>query len=151
MATITLPATGGCRCDRVRFVIEAAPLLASACHCRGCQRMTGSAYSLTLGVPTDGFRVTAGEPVIGGCHGPDFNHWHCDWCKSWVYTAPATDMGFVNVRATMLDDPYWFSPFVEVETAEKLAFAETHAPHSFDRMPDMAGWGELIEAYRAAQ
>ena len=36
MDTISLPAVGGCRCDRLRFTITAAPMLTSACHCRGC-------------------------------------------------------------------------------------------------------------------
>ena len=40
---VALPAEGGCRCGRVRFQITVAPLLVMACHCRGCQSMTGSA------------------------------------------------------------------------------------------------------------
>jgi hypothetical protein len=66
-----LPWAGGCRCGRTRFEVTAAPLLSSACHCAGCQRMTASAYSLSLAVPAEAFTVTEGEPVIGALHGPN--------------------------------------------------------------------------------
>ena len=151
MAQPTLPADGGCRCGRIRFTISAPPLLTTACHCRGCQRMTASAYSLSAAIPTDGFAITQGEPEPGGMHAPGQDHRHCGWCKSWVFTLLPPETGFVNVRASMLDDPYWFTPFVEVETAEKLPFADTHAAHSFERMPAMEEWGGLVEAYRSAQ
>jgi hypothetical protein len=76
----SLPIEGGCRCDRVRFRISAPPLLALACHCRGCQRMSASAYSLSLAIPAGGFALIAGETVIGGLHTDGLPHHHCDWC-----------------------------------------------------------------------
>ena len=110
MSELSLPATGGCRCGAVRFEVTAAPLLTMACHCRGCQRMTGSAYSLSAAIPSDGFRVTAGEPVIGGLHGAT-RHYFCGHCMSWLFTRPEGMDWFVNLRPTMLDEPGWFEPF----------------------------------------
>src|SRR3546814_4064747 len=102
-----------CRCGALRFRINAPPMLTGGWHCTGCQRMTGSAFSLTVTVPGEGFTVTKGEPVIGGLHG-EVRHHHCPHCLSWVFTRPPEGpMTFVNVRATMLDDPGWFVPFVE--------------------------------------
>ena len=66
-----LPWEGGCRCGAVRIRVTKPPLLAMACHCTGCQRMSASAFSLTLTLPADGFAVTRGEPVIGGLQGDD--------------------------------------------------------------------------------
>jgi hypothetical protein len=44
---------GGCRCGRTTIEISKPPLMASACHCSGCQKMTSSAFSLTAsGRPT---------------------------------------------------------------------------------------------------
>ena len=104
MISPTLPIDGGCRCGQLRFRIDEAPILTSLCHCTGCQRMSGSAYSLTIAVPDDGFEVIKGKPVIGGLHG-EVKHYHCPHCMSWVFTRPPDKfMGFVNVRATMLDD-----------------------------------------------
>ena len=81
-----LPWEGGCRCGAVRIRVTKPPLLTAACHCTGCQRMSASAFSLTLSVPADGFEVIEGEPVIGGLHGPQAHHYHCDRCKSWMFT-----------------------------------------------------------------
>ncbi|MEH3158951.1 MAG: GFA family protein [Sphingomonas taxi] len=142
-----LPAEGGCRCGQVRLRIAAPPLLTMACHCRGCQRMTASAFSLSVAVPAEGFAVTVGEPVIGGLHGPS-RHYHCPHCKSWLFTRPEGMDWFVNVRATMLDAPdAWAEPFVETYTDEKLAWATTPARHSFATLPPMERYEGLIAEF----
>jgi hypothetical protein len=145
----TAPREGGCRCGRVRFRVTAPALLASVCHCRGCQLMTASAFSTTLTVPADGFEVTAGEPVIGGLHGPHPLHHHCDWCKSWVFTRTVPEMGFVNVRATQLDDTADFVPYVEMFTDERLPWAVTGAVRSYPRFPEDADYPGLVADYAA--
>lgn len=149
MANSPLPMTGACRCGKVRFAITAPPLLTMACHCTGCQRMTASAYSLSVAVPDDGFAVTDGETVVGGLHGDQLHHHHCDWCKSWLFTRIAPGLGFVNVRATMLDETGWFTPFIETFTSEALAWAKTGAAHSFAQFPAMEEYQPLIAAFAA--
>ena len=144
-----LPADGGCRCGRVRFTVSAPPMLTMVCHCRGCQRMTASAYSLSAAIPSDGFKVTAGEPVIGGMHG-ETRHFFCPWCMSWMFTRPEGMDWFVNVRATLLDDPSWFEPFVETYTSTALPWARTRAPHSFPEFPPFEAYAGLTAAYAEA-
>ncbi|WP_374409066.1 GFA family protein [Pelagerythrobacter sp.] len=151
MTRPSLPADGGCRCGQLRFRISAEPLLTGACHCTGCQRMTGGAYSLTVTVPESGFTVTKGEPAIGGLHG-EVRHFHCPYCMSWVFTRPPQGtMPFVNVRATMLDDASWFVPFVESFTSEKLPWATTPAERSYPEFPPMEDYEEMIAAFAKAQ
>jgi hypothetical protein len=145
-----LPMEGGCRCDRLRFRLTRPPMMTGACHCRGCQKMSASAFSVTITVPEDGFEIVSGEPVLGGLHGPEVHQYHCDWCKTWVFTRPPEGMGFVNVRATLLDDPSPAVPFVELFTAEKLPWATTPATHSFAGQPGaMEAWAPLIEEFAA--
>ena len=96
-----LPWDAGCRCDRVRLRITAAPLITLCCHCRGCQRMSASAYSLSVAIPAEGFSVVQGTPVIGGLHGPT-RHFFCEYCMSWLFTRPEGFDWFVNVRAPSL-------------------------------------------------
>lgn len=109
--------------------------------------MTGSAFSTTLTIPTEGFETIAGETVIGGIHGDEARHWHCDHCKSWVYTTGEPDMGFVNLRATLLDDARWFVPYAEMQTAERLPWVETPAERCFERFPEMADYEDLIAEF----
>ncbi|MEZ4434106.1 MAG: GFA family protein [bacterium] len=143
-----LPMEGACRCGKVRIRVTAPPLLTSACHCTGCQRMTASAYSLTMAVPGSGFEVIEGETVIGGLHGPVAHHHFCDHCKTWMYTT-AEGMPFVNVRPTMLDDCRAFVPFIEVYAAEGFEWAKTPAKHRFDGAPAYEAYEGLIAEFMA--
>lgn len=126
--------TGKCRCEKVQFEVYAEPLITMACHCTGCQRMSASAFSLSVLYPSNGFRITLGEPVIGGLHGGT-RHYFCPYCMSWLFTYPEGMDEFVNVRATMMDDAQSFSPFIETCTDEKLPWAVTPAIHSFQQFP----------------
>jgi hypothetical protein len=146
MTGLNLPAEGGCRCGRVRIRITAAPLVAMACHCTGCQKMSSSAFSLSAAIPADGFAVIEGEPVIGGLHGAT-RHYFCPHCMSWMFTRPEGMDWFVNVRAPMLDDPGWYAPFIETWTSEKLAFAQTGAPHSYEALPPLDAYEGLMKEY----
>jgi hypothetical protein len=137
---------GGCRCGKVRFAAEGKPLLTMACHCTGCQHMTASAFSLSEGYASSSFQVTEGEPVIGGMHGPT-RHYHCDYCKSWLFTEPEAVADFVNVRSTMFDDPRTERPYVETYRSESLPWARTGAQHSYDALPAMDEWPRLIRAF----
>lgn len=143
-----LPMEGHCRCGQVRFRVSAPPLLTMACHCTGCQRMSASAFSLSVAVPAPAFEVTQGEPVIGGLHG-EVRHHFCPHCMSWMFTRPPGEAPFVNVRPTLLEVAGWFSPFIETYTSEKLSWATTPAVHSFEKFPPLDAYQGLMQAYGA--
>ncbi len=147
MPSINLPIEGSCRCGEVRLKISAPPLVTMACHCRGCQKMSASAFSCSAAIPSEGFEVTAGEPVIGGAHGDQTHHYHCPRCKSWLFTRPVGMDWFVNVRPTMLDDASWFAPYVETYTSTGFAWARTGAARSFPEFPPLEAYRELVEEY----
>lgn len=147
MSDWKLPWAGGCRCGAVRVQVTQPPLLSSACHCTGCQKMTGGAFSLTLTVPAEGFAVTQGETVPGGLKGPVAHHQHCDACKSWVFTRVEGMDWFVNLRATMLDEARWVVPFIEVWTSEALPAVGTGAARSYATQPDFADYEALMGGY----
>ena len=149
MPALNLPQQGSCRCGRVKLRISKPPLLTMACHCTGCQKMSSSAYSLSAAIPSDGFEVIEGEPVIGGLHGPA-KHYFCEYCMTWMFTRPDGIDFFVNLRPTMLDDPTWFSPFVETWTSKKLPWAATPAKYSYAALPAMDEYQGLIGEYTAS-
>lgn len=66
MARTTNAVEGSCRCGAVRIRATAPPMLTMACHCTGCQKMTGSAFSTNVAIPTDAFAVVKGATVRGG-------------------------------------------------------------------------------------
>ena len=141
---------GACRCGRVRFAATGEPLVTVACHCTGCQHMTGSAFSLSAAYPEPAFEVTAGEPVIGGLHGAT-RHYFCPHCLSWLFSRPEGMDGLVNVRSSLFEDAGSFAPFVETCLAEKLPWGDTGAAHGFDRFPAPEGWPELLSAFAASR
>ncbi len=156
-----LPWSGGCRCGQIRLQVSAPPLLSMACHCTGCQRMTASAFSLSVAIPSVGFSILKGQPTIGGLHGATRHyfcppigglhgatrHYFCPHCMSWIFTRTEGMDEFVNLRATMLDDASWFTPFIETWTREKLLWATTSAVHSFETLPNYEEYASLIEQY----
>jgi hypothetical protein len=108
--------------------------------------MSASAFSLTAMIPSDGFAVTQGDPVIGGLHA-EHRHYFCPHCKSWMFTRPHGFDQFVNVRPTMLSDMSWYAPFIETCTSEKLPWVTTPALHGFDQFPPMADFAGLMAEY----
>lgn len=148
MSDWKLPWNASCLCGQVKMRIGEAPVIAMACHCTACQKLTSGAYSLTLMIPASGFTVE-GETQIGALHRDESKHHYCPHCLSWLYTTSPnlTAMGFLNFRPTMLEDASWVVPFVESQTAEKLPGAETGAKHSFERWPAPEDYGRLMQEY----
>ncbi len=39
---------GGCSCGAIRYKLTNTPLIVHACHCRDCQRVTGSGFVINI-------------------------------------------------------------------------------------------------------
>jgi hypothetical protein len=142
MNKLNLPALGQCRCGEVQIRISAQPLLTMACHCRGCQRMSASAFSLSAAIPSSGFEVTRGEPVLGGLRDPELKHFFCAQCMTWMFTRFLPE--FVNVRFTMLEDASGLVPFVETWTKTRLPWVTVPAVHSYAEFPPREDYARLL-------
>jgi len=57
------PFSGGCACCAIRYTCSAEPRYMGNCHCRDCQRATGSAYFAAVLVKETDFSLTSGEPA----------------------------------------------------------------------------------------
>jgi len=55
---------GGCTCRQVRYRLIGTPLIVHACHCRWCQRETGTVHALNALYEADRVVHIAGEPEI---------------------------------------------------------------------------------------
>lgn len=146
MTNWKLPWAASCLCGQVKMQITQAPMLSLACHCKGCQKLTSSAYSMAFIVPTSGFEVIQGEPVLGGIHG-EHKQYYCGHCKTWLFTRPAQMDTIINVRSTILDDASWVVPFIDIETADKLPGVVTGAQMSFEGTPPMDEFPAILAAY----
>jgi hypothetical protein len=112
MATIT----GGCLCGRVRYRTSAAPTYTGVCHCRNCQRFTGSAFEVVLGFPK-GEVVLEGEVKIYhdiSDAGRPIYRGFCPNCGSGVTSEVTLLPGVLAILAGTLDDPSAVRPTMEL-------------------------------------
>ena len=112
MAAMRLPQIGGCLCGALRYEITRPPSLAYTCHCRDCQRLTGSAFATAIVVATEAFALVGPEPRA--LHriadsGRILTRWVCPTCGVWVCGIPRPG-SVVIVRAGTLDDTSWVRP-----------------------------------------
>jgi hypothetical protein len=130
------------------FRVVAPPIVSAVCHCLGCQRMSSSAFSLTLMVAAQGVEIVSGALVPGGMRAADLRHEFCDDCKTWVL-ARVEQLGVVNVRPTLLDDARWFVPYLETYVETQLPWATTPAVKRYDRFPPPESYPELMADFAA--
>src|SRR3954469_1257613 len=99
--------TGGCLCGAVRYESEGDPIFSLQCHCRDCQRSSGTAFIAAMRVPASGFRITQGEPkrYVGKADsGNAITRAFCGECGSPLYVQVATRPDIVGLRVGTLDD-----------------------------------------------
>ena len=100
-------ASGGCLCGRVRYECHGEPAMTGACHCRDCQKSSGSAFATLLVFPKGTVRITAGEPAIyahEGDSGAGERRHFCGSCGSPVLIEYDVTPDFAVVPAGTLDD-----------------------------------------------
>jgi len=118
-----VPLEGGCACRAVRYRVEAKPLVVHCCHCRWCQRETGSAFVLNALVEAEQVKVLAGELEIVDTpshSGKGQKIARCPKCRValWSnYNWPGPSIRFVRVGT--LDDPDRVPPDIHIFTSSK--------------------------------
>jgi hypothetical protein len=120
---MTYPLTGGCTCHAVRYRVLTEPMIVHCCHCRWCQRETGTAFALNALLETERVELTAGEPeaiATPSNSGKGQKIHRCPTCKiaMWSNYAGAGDrVRFIRVGT--LDTPDVLPPDVHIYTMSK--------------------------------
>jgi hypothetical protein len=108
--TTTRSAT--CSCGQLRVVVEGEPLRVSVCHCRACQRRTGSAFGVQARWPRDRAR-TEGETRIWrriGDDGTALDFRFCPHCGSTVWFTQDVAPELIAVAVGAFGDPIFPAP-----------------------------------------
>src|SRR4029450_9137839 len=93
------PLTGGCNCGAVRFEVTAPLVVASYCHCRRCQRRTGTGASANAHPPERPFRIVAGEEALRVWKPEDGGEkWFCGTCGSALFSRNASHADPIGIR-----------------------------------------------------
>lgn len=122
---------GGCLCGAVRYRAEADRAGATICHCRDCQKFTGSAFATLLMVPKTAFALTG--PVkthtgVGGSGLPVLRHF-CAECGSSIAEEPGTRPGMAILFAGTFDDPSVVTPAREIFQDDQFSFVQVAGDH----------------------
>jgi hypothetical protein len=100
--------TGHCMCGAVAFEISAPLQGAVYCHCRRCQRRTGSAFAVSGVTQPGSFAIVQGEDAVR-TYLPADGGWlkgFCGTCGGHLFAAHPEDREQVVVRLGALDqDP----------------------------------------------
>lgn len=122
MATV-YPLLGGCDCRRIRYRMETAPLFVHCCHCRWCQRETGSSFALNALIETERVSVLGDEPEIidtPSNSGKGQKIARCPTCRIAVWSHYAgAGMALRFVRVGTLDEPDHLPPDIHIFTSTK--------------------------------
>lgn len=118
---------GGCVCGALRYRVTAEPVRMSVCHCRFCQRQTGSAFHIGAVFRTPDFAFTAGSPRVYAHRstgsGNALNMHFCEVCGTKVAMTFERFPDVTCVYAGTFDDPDWVTPTPENSRQIFLAYA----------------------------
>src|SRR5687768_7263514 len=138
---------GGCLCGAVRYRVTNAPFRTGVCHCRFCQRRTGSAFGVGVYFKKDDFALTRGSLKSYQYRSDETGRWlrmefcpECGTTVTWLLEVFPDGRG---VAGGSFDDPSWLKierhswtrsklhwvPIpAEAETFEKSALAKPSPP-----------------------
>ena len=151
---------GGCACGAVRYTLKNSPLIAHACHCRDCQKQSGSAFVINLWIERKFVDTRGAAPIAfrvpPGSSGKPHDVLRCAKCGTALWSRYHAAPGdTVLLRAGTLDDPAAVTPDVHIFARSKVPwlelpkgaraypafykFDEVWSPESLERWRDVVG------------
>ena len=125
MKTPTDNCEGGCTCGHVRYKIVSDPMIVHCCHCRYCQRQTGSAFAINALFEASHVELLCGEVneiVVSSPSGKGQKIARCPKCEvalwSNYYMGGIKDM-IRFIRVGTLDNPDLLPPDAHIFTSSK--------------------------------
>jgi hypothetical protein len=117
---------GGCACGAVRYRVTSRPMIVHACHCRLCQRQTGSSNAVNALIEADRVIVQSGdieEALYDTPSGRGQRIARCASCRvalwsNYLINNHGRHIRFLRVGT--LDDAGLMPPDVHIHTATKL-------------------------------
>jgi hypothetical protein len=114
---------GGCACRFVRYRMVSEPLFVHCCHCRWCQRETGSSFALNALVEADRVLLLHGRVDVidtPSQSGKGQKISRCPNCHVAVWSNYAGGGDAIRfIRVGTLDEPDRLRPDIHIYTASK--------------------------------
>ncbi|MBV1932396.1 MAG: GFA family protein [Porticoccaceae bacterium] len=132
------PIEGSCQCGQISYQLLEPPLMVAACHCKECQKLSTSAFSITAVVKTE-------SVVFGG----ELKEWRrvadsgnknyakfCPSCGNRMYHFDPDNPETIKLKPSNLADTSWLEPSVHVWVSQKQAWYQVpEGVRQFDKQP----------------
>jgi hypothetical protein len=142
MEKIAIPLTGGCLCGHLRYECRSLPITLYLCHCKDCQKRTGSAFSMAMPVRSEDFSVVAGLPSKFERVTEAGNvswHFYCGDCMIRTHNVRPARTSVTIIRPGTLDDTSWITPAAQIWSSSAQPWACVAEVPTFERDPDDPG------------
>ena len=121
--------SGACFCTAVRYRLTRAPMFVHCCHCRDCQKQTGSAFAINALIERSSIVLAEGstEPIrvtMKTDSGRPHDIYRCPECQSAVWSDYSRRGVMVFLRVATLDGPHGIEPDVHIFTRSKLPWVQ---------------------------
>ena len=129
---------GSCLCEKVKYEVEGSFESFFLCHCKYCQKDTGSAHAANLFSTNSSLNWLSGEELVSTYNLPKTRHVKsfCSICGSAV---PSVHEGgkLIVVPAGSLDIPISIKPTAHLFVKSKASWEEgLESLQSFDGLPN---------------
>lgn len=114
---------GGCGCGAVRYRLASRPMFTNCCHCRDCQRQTGSAFAINALIETDSIELLSGQPEpvsMSTASGGPHDIYRCPVCWTALWSDYGRRPWLRFVRVGTLDDAAAIAPDAHIFIRSKL-------------------------------
>ena len=131
-------AAGKCLCGAVSYTVKAAPIATGQCHCKDCQRASGTGHMSLAFFKREEFDLhgeTASFAVKADSGNTNTRHF-CPKCGSRIYGENSARPGIVGISVGSANDNSWFKPQRVVYIKDQPAWdvTATDIPR-FEMMP----------------
>jgi hypothetical protein len=115
------PINGSCQCGGVTYQLFEPPLAIVACHCKQCQKLSTSAFSITAMVDSKAvaFRGQMKEWSRIGSSGNTSTAKLCPTCGNHIYHFNPSDPSRIMLKPSTLSDTSIINPTIHVWVSEK--------------------------------
>lgn len=119
-----MPMRGGCLCGKVRFVLLSDPFDAGWCHCRTCQRSSGSPAMAFATIAAADYRIESGEGLVGTIASTPYGRRRfCRDCGTPLTIEVSFQPDTIDFTIATLDEPARLPPSFHIFYESRIPWA----------------------------
>ena len=117
-----IPFTGTCQCGGVHYRVTEQPIVTVVCHCLDCQKLSASAFSLSMPIYRRSFEIVRGTFKVWSRSAASGNTalcYSCSECSNRIYHENPAFKKTLRLKPGALDDTSELKPVAHIWTKRK--------------------------------